>query len=136
MLRIFRNDRPDKRKVIDSSWYAHISFSWMAVVAQLGNHRIWPTILRNWLVSCIRATVTTLRSFPYFPRTFHSRTLIFCVDQSWTIDCENFLEFYESFFVEIFMIFLKKLEMSHSKFWNCIFEIYTFRFFSRRYIMS
>lgn len=77
------HDRPDKCKVIDPSWHAHISFSWVAVVAQLGNHRIWPTILRNWLVSYTGYSddSSSKSPFPYFRRTFRSRISLFFVDQ-------------------------------------------------------
>lgn len=77
------HDRPDKCKVIDPSWHAHISFSWVAVVAQLGNHRIWPTILRNWLVSYTGHSddSSSKSPFPYFRRTFRSRISLFFVDQ-------------------------------------------------------
>lgn len=118
------HDRPDKCKVIDPSWYAHISFSWVAVVAQLGNHRIWPTILRNWLVSYTGHSddSSSKSPFPYFP-------------------FQNFAFFRRPMriftkVVETFMIFLKNwrrvirnLETISSKF-------NAFRFFSRRYIMS
>lgn len=124
------HDRPDKCKVIDPSWHAHISFSWVAVVAQLGNHRIWPTILRNWLVSYTGHSddSSSKSPFPYFRRTFRSRISLFFVDR------EPMRIFTKV--VETFMIFLKNwrrvirnLETISSKF-------NAFRFFSRRYIMS